>query len=324
MRNAYGTTLLISQLSRLERFALRYQFQARLYPRGRYLNEPNSEVTKALIRQFLDPTVQDRKKHHFSLLRHVQCCTEASIDDHVWRLDSHPDYVTRGTYSVFDNLAMILSFLYLPLLETAVFFTGPVEHKVFAWPSPTPPCASALKSLTLHNCEMGMRSLGEVLRVTPNLEYLLYDFYGDVGPSAYFTLPAQGYNTHLHEALCHLRRTIKELVVKYHFWSEESWPRFSNGFDPIGSFQKFHQLERLSLPSALLLGWTPNAAPQLADILPPTLQSLALRDDLVLAHGYPWSDLALLRVLRDFVPRRHAVPALRTLVFPVLPWPLEM
>jgi hypothetical protein len=167
---------------------------------------------------------------------------------------------------------------------------SPLVESNYASASPS------LKTIILRHSEAGVKTLGKLLRAAPNLEVLQYDFVQDIDLISYPNCPISRWNK-LNEVLKPLRQTLKTLRMSidwyrsgivnaesHWIWPEDSWSRRG----AIGPLTDFNQLETLELPVHVLLGWDSERAPKLADVLPPNLRELCLRDDGVEWQSYGW------------------------------------
>lgn len=120
------------------------------------------------------------------------------------------------------------------------------------------------------------RTLKALLRFAPNLETLFYDLLMDSG-----TFP----NEDLADALATLPETLRELTIRVHMYVREEIDMMSLDLPlhggGIGSLQHLRNLRSLTIPLSVLFGHDPpdEVVPQLADVLPSSLESLHLVGD---------------------------------------------
>jgi hypothetical protein len=120
-------------------------------------------------------------------------------------------------------------------------------------------------------------TLKALLRFTPNLKTLVYDVL----------MPANSFpDEHLTDALATVPETLEELTLRVHMYVREAMDLSSlyrpvHG-DGVGSLQRLRNLRSLKIPLALLFGVDPrnDVVPQLADVLPSSLETLHLVGDL--------------------------------------------
>lgn len=134
-----------------------------------------------------------------------------------------------------------------------------------------------LKTLRLPCADAFPMTLNALLRFIPNLKSLVYDvlMHADSFP-----------NDDLADALATAPETLEELTVRVHMYVREAMdlsslvsPVWSGG---LGSLQHLRNLRSLTIPLTLLFGAYPDdeSVPQLADVLPRSLESLNLVGDL--------------------------------------------
>jgi hypothetical protein len=121
------------------------------------------------------------------------------------------------------------------------------------------------------------RTLKALIRFTPNLKKLVYDAL----------IPAGSFpNDDLVDALATAPETLEELTIRVHMYvrgyillADLTGTVHGGG---IGALQRLHSLRSLTIPLALLFGHEPHdeVVPQLADVLPSSLESLHLVGDL--------------------------------------------
>lgn len=77
---------------------------------------------------------------------------------------------------------------------------------------------------------------------------------------------------------------------------------------------QFPLLKTAELPAAMLFGWTCADAPALSEVLPPTLQKLAIRDNLFRTEDYEWETDRVGEAIQNFIPFAQSVtPMLNTI-----------
>jgi hypothetical protein len=230
----------------------------------------------------------------------------------------------RTPHGVYAHLDLFRLFFHLPHLTT--IDTILMEPIVFAWPSPKIlPRPELLTTLRLQKCTASEDTLGKILSCTPSLNHLTYDYYRMVacGPPHWECYDAIYHDDdstrptilihapRLSRALASVKNTLEELVVKIHF-EATMYDSITHDCDAqflcgiIGRLKCLEQMSRLrhlEIPWALLLGWDPDLrgsngpgdidsaagfSPIVwADVLPPAIRCLRLRDDLSDFAYYP-------------------------------------
>ncbi|KAG4279902.1 hypothetical protein FPRO06_11235 [Fusarium proliferatum] len=166
------------------------------------------------------------------------------------------------------------------------------------WPLPSAPHAAFLTTLHLDHCSSNTHNLTAMLAQTPNLKTLYYACY----------LPAFECDFDVNElrrGLEHVRHSLTKLTLNLTImerglidFSDREWPLTHGRIDDLGEFLSLTDLE---IPLTFLHG---HAAPEhwqpLADLLPPNLVSLTLKDELM--KEYPtFKDLYTKRAIRDMM-----------------------
>jgi hypothetical protein len=172
-------------------------------------------------------------------------------------------------------------FLFLPSLVR--FDTVFLEPVVFGWPSPTlTPQPAALSALILRKCTASEKVLEQILRCTPSLRHLVYDYHRlvAVGLAHYETykedeepcwpLPKVLIQCHiLSKALAHVKDTLESLVIKIRFDSDSyteidcPWnAQFSCCLvGRVKGLDEMPKMRSLEISWALLLGWGSRFCP---------------------------------------------------------------
>jgi len=78
--------------------------------------------------------------------------------------------------------------------------------------------------------------------------------------------------------------------------------------------RKFEKLETLEISIAILFGWSVNTTTTLSQILPPSLRSLVLRQDLSTFWQYQWHFDAIHNKLQQSLPSLRETPNLNALI----------
>lgn len=155
---------------------------------------------------------------------------------------------------------------------------------------------SALTSLHLDYCQLSEQNLGRLLLSTPCLKWLEYNAWINVDhvptppkrPWEYFDCVEFG------RSLVHVQENLEDLDVSINLFSKRNVlndnSKFQGTSGRLEILRDFRKLQRLSIPTTLLSGWTPEfenfdklegLPARLADILPiDSLVYLDLSDDM--------------------------------------------
>lgn len=83
----------------------------------------------------------------------------------------------------------------------------------------------------------------------------------------------------------------------------------------LGILKQFPLLKSAEIPSVMLLGWTSYDAPSMSEVLPPTLQKLIIRDQLIHSEDYELDDDVVTEAIQDFLPSvQSTTPLLDTIM----------
>ncbi|KAI9884599.1 MAG: hypothetical protein M1823_003619 [Watsoniomyces obsoletus] len=220
------------------------------------------------------------------------------------RIDCWP----RPPPPTFDDFT---AFFYLPSIRILYLEVSPCGN--LAWPS-VPPCTSTLRTLLLSNCLLSEEDLGGLLAVTPNLEELYYDAWRNTEAEDRASRCLHG--DRLRDALEHVRARLTTLCVSVNF---VEMPRALSHANPadcgitktLGSLKDFTRLTDLDAPIELLLGASPASAARLTDILPDTIEELALLDRPVEYGHAEWPEEALMDQIGEHLANwRKRTPSL--------------
>lgn len=98
-------------------------------------------------------------------------------------------------------------------------------------------------------------------------------------------------------------------------WLEEKHGVFAEALLPFQGFLKqFPLLQTAEIPPAILFGWDPDSAPNMADVLPAKLQKLCLRGDMQCVADYQWEMDVVAEAIQGFLPQAEsATPMLKTI-----------
>ncbi len=170
--------------------------------------------------------------------------------------------------------------------------------------------------------QIWLRELKALLSSTPKLETLECGFEHDAepsnGPSPFFDCED------LRLSLEPVRSTLKHLTLSFMFTAEtamevDAGGSFENGYagglkGKIGCLRDFERLEMLEIPIAILFGWSIITTTTLSQILPQSLRSLVLRQDLSTFWEYKWCFDAIHNKLQQSLPSLKETPKLTALI----------
>ncbi|KAJ4343100.1 hypothetical protein N0V95_006770 [Ascochyta clinopodiicola] len=166
----------------------------------------------------------------------------------------------------------------------------------FHWNDARTPHSHSLTSLTLFRTNISRATLSELLSATPKLRYLSFEHefvFNAATPSGPPMSPYLGLDE-LNTALFHIKNTLEECHLILRLGpgsiSTTAYPLASVRFPAIqGTLTMLKYMPRLlkaEVPMIMLLGWHPDFAAKLEEVLPHGLAELTLRDDLV--RYCPW------------------------------------
>lgn len=166
----------------------------------------------------------------------------------------------------------------------------------FQWSETKSPRSDSLTSLTLFRTNISRATLGELLSATPKLKYFHFEHefvFNAATPTGPSLSPYLGLDE-LNTALFPVRDTLEEchfiLRLAPGSISTTEYPLASVRFPPVQgtlTMLKFMpRLAKVEVPMTMLLGWYPNFAAKLEEVLPHGIVDITLRDDLV--RYCPW------------------------------------
>ncbi|KAJ5102270.1 hypothetical protein NUU61_004492 [Penicillium alfredii] len=123
------------------------------------------------------------------------------------------------------------------------------------------------------------------------------------------------------EELMNIKDTVEHLSIGFDlcplrygtFWDE--YGDIEPALMPFRGFLKeFPRLRMAEVPAVMLFGWVYSNAPNIAELLPTTLQRLSLRENMSLVDGYQWELGNIARAIQLFLLRANtATPLLKTI-----------
>lgn len=237
----------------------------------------------------------------------LKAVTISSLDSHhVFSLNQEIDFDTQVA-SLFD----------LPAVKSITI--GWVAPEPPIWPG-REPVASTLTTLIFRNSRLDEDLLGQLLAATPNLKILECPLAYDVEIDEYCHCAKLG------SALEQIETTVESLTISVDFWSsgekDETWGLYPGVVGLIGSMKGYAHLKyvhplryhcgvqllfsckdhrHLEMPLVVLLGWYPDGAPWLWDVLPQRLETFCCRDDLTIFETYKWTREEMLEEFTDYL-----------------------
>ncbi|RDW74901.1 hypothetical protein BP6252_06043 [Coleophoma cylindrospora] len=165
------------------------------------------------------------------------------------------------------------------------------------------PQFSSLRHLKLRHTQAMAGQLRELLSSTPNLQSLQYDFYCIVDSGG--VNDAYVYGSAISRAIEEVKSSLVKLVLSITMAARTA-TEISAGLrwgirGQMASLQQFERLQYLEVPLALLLGWSPQLAPALDDILPRSIQNLYITGHLDDFSNWEWTADDTLQQLRQLV-----------------------
>ncbi|KAH0545403.1 hypothetical protein FGG08_000544 [Glutinoglossum americanum] len=206
----------------------------------------------------------------------------------------------------FDQMTSLFS---IPSLRT-IDMVMPDSRGLAQFPS-----NSSLPNLTvlrLRHSKLSVMTVQKMLKATPRLEILQYDYVFDFEE---WREPHHHGWKNLSDALAFVSSSLKELTVSVDYINVEPYP--PDDYNPewilgtwrrrgdMGSLRGLASLEKLEIPLPILLGWDPSKGRTLREVLPTGIRELCLRDDLIDNNDYRWTPWG------PFVPGSNAGSSFR-------------
>lgn len=189
----------------------------------------------------------------------------------------------------------LLPMFYLPSLK---FISAVIENPLgaaFSWPAGPPPLGSTLTHLAVDYVREG--DLGHILRATPALETLKWRcvHLDDTLKPNIIDLDQIG------EDLSNVRNTLSDLSIGASYYREifgVNPPLETTG--SLHAIADFPSLTRYTAPLAFFVGMAPPSRLPLEQMLPRTVESLTIRDDLF-RSSFRWSDIDVLEAMKPWI-----------------------
>lgn len=276
--------------------------------------------SKSLVRQLLtvlpklrslelNPCFEDESA--FTLDCPATNLASASSLEHV-KIHCFPKHLLKAC---FPDPVDFTGLLDLPALKS-------LDMKIVEPPSGLPPSShdkrsEKLNRLALHQSHLTEESLAQILSRTPNLSTFEYHYSCDVDASG--TLPRQFNGPKITQALDQVKRTLRSLTISVGVHTDQAIdigtldPTEFGVAGTLGPLTEFNQLEELTVPLVVLLGWTPDPSVRLSDILPPNLRVLCCTDDLGQWDMFAWRGDTALSSFREYLAKEGTGGGLRVL-----------
>ncbi|CAI6330277.1 unnamed protein product [Periconia digitata] len=187
------------------------------------------------------------------------------------------------------NLDLIRPIYYSPSVTTFEYTMS--QPWQLNWNRPSPPRSESLTTLHLFRTNINRSTLEQLLCATPHLKRLHYDQEvlfnnSSQGPP----LLAQFLNLDgLNIALANLQNTLEECKLTLNMAADSLSPTelLENGLHfpgiqgTLSVLHNFPRLQKVEVPAVMFLGWAPEFAAELKEVLPPMITDLTLRDDFI-------------------------------------------
>lgn len=212
---------------------------------------------------------------------------------------------------------------YLPSLKSLEIWLQNLDESLEVQPSTRQRCSRpnnlpCLKKLVLTQASISEEIIGRLLCRTESLEsvHLGLVYHSLQKPRREPLIQGSA----LLEGLLSIRHTVKHLSVGLEFYPRiigEVWNDSSPQplLDPFrGILKRFTCLRSAEIPLPMLFGWNKDQTPNMAELLPDSLESLCLRQDLLAVERYQWMAPFTVGVVQGFLPSlRTVTPDLKQL-----------
>lgn len=207
------------------------------------------------------------------------------------------------------------AWFYLPSLESLEIWLQnlhevlDVQHgtgQLCTWPSNLP----RLKHLVLTQTSITEEQVAHLLCQTESLESFHLGLVYHCFQKPRREPLVQG--SALLEGLMSIRHTVEHLSIGLEFYPRrigEVW-NDSNPqplLDPFrGILKRFPRLRSAEIPIPMLFGWNKDQTPNMTELLPDSLETLCLRQDLLAVERYQWMAPFTTSVVQGFLPSLQA------------------
>lgn len=168
--------------------------------------------------------------------------------------------------------------------------------------APTIATSQTLRELRLVRCQLTENSLSAILSAAPNLTTLDCDLVLDAEHvTGWYDLDK------VRASLDGLKASLEDFSFKLNLWSSTGIDCGTDGRwgirGSLGSLRHFNRLTRLSVSLPVLLGWYVQGSPRLADVLPGSLRSLTVTNEMFFWWHYEWNGFGWDKKREDETPR---------------------
>lgn len=210
--------------------------------------------------------------------------------EHITFGDRRPDPENAVSYV---DLDLIRPVFYLTTVTNFGWTMSQPWH--FQWNRPDAPRSESLTQLHLFRANIHRATLGAIITAAPKLKHLTYEqeilFKAFIPPNDLTPFTSlEGLNV----ALSTVQGTLEEIKLCLRLapgsLSEKKILEDGLRFPPIQGTLKIREMKNLTkvqIPMILILGWYPDFAARLEEVLPPGIETLTLRDDFV--NFCPWA-----------------------------------
>lgn len=205
-----------------------------------------------------------------------------------------------------------LDFSYLPNIRS-IQARAVEDASVSHW-AMSPPDRPSITSLSLKQSCVRADTLRQLLRATPNLQTLDYEYQCDFqSPLTPAECPVLNCNA-LRDVLDKVSSSIESLSLSISFYSEDIWDdQMNSDYDgnlawgisgSLGSMNHFMKLKYLKAPLVMLVGFEPPTSSLLEHRLPGNLRELCCSNELCQLYNFGWEDSDVLRQMFPLIRNR--------------------
>ncbi|TDZ31725.1 hypothetical protein C8035_v001282 [Colletotrichum spinosum] len=203
----------------------------------------------------------------------------------------YPHEHPAAEFDFYVGADTVLPLFYLPRIGTLELHRVEDGGRLVSWPAKERPVfAPLLKELVLSKAQLSEASIDRLVRACPNLEVFHLEHVIDAEYArSWLDLDA------LRASLETLKHSLKELSFSVILWTStaidcgELGPWGIRG--TLASLRGFARLKRVTISLPVLLGWETENSASLADVLPSSIESLTLTNEMFFWWHYRWDDL---------------------------------
>ncbi|KAF2150902.1 hypothetical protein K461DRAFT_280934 [Myriangium duriaei CBS 260.36] len=262
-----------------------------------------------------------------AMLLRLVLCKDSEVSRCGWPISHHLrriSHTSNGDPQVpmlGEHTENVLAYFYLPQLEElSVSLWNPAS---IVWPT-IKPDASTLRSLQV--TRIREKPLADLLLATPKLERLQWEWHYDPDEEHAANSPSVKLDE-LASAIMPIRDSLIELSIEASTYTGSAYmsaPELDFTGSPQG-FTKLCRLEKLCIPLVFLVTFRPTNTIRLEDVLPESMRSLTMNDDLIVQEvAYErytgelqneWDGMAILGLVESWLAARDRVsPAIQEVV----------